>query len=92
MSVIVETQSGSRYEFDTDLKKVRRLGNKNGNPPTDYMGQDGWWKEYEWVRLWLWPDGNPSLIIWWAMETHTRTSPLVDTSVVVELGMGEWIG
>lgn len=42
--MIVVTESGSRYEINTDSKQIRRLEGKLG--PTTRIGKDGEWRSY----------------------------------------------
>lgn len=61
----------STYEFDTANKRVRRIVGVNA--PTANQGEDGQWKEYEWVGPYF--DGG--LIIKWVNTTKaTITSPV----------------
>jgi hypothetical protein len=71
--IIVHTISGSIYEFDHGLRRVRRLSGQED--PTPRQGKDGEWKSYNEVLL----QWNGSLIVVWGYDEKaniTKTTML----------------
>jgi hypothetical protein len=64
------TQSGSKYEVDTDNKRIRRLTGKN--EPTRRQGVDGNWRNYDTIVPELITIGEQVAIFW------TKDTPLLD--------------
>lgn len=58
--MIFITESGSTYEVDEVLKKVRRL--RGQADPTPRQGSDGNWREFDSISPVL--VGQPVLIVW----------------------------
>lgn len=44
------TETGSQYEIDLEIRKIRRLGNEKNKSPTNRQGTDGEWKQYTYVH------------------------------------------
>ncbi len=85
----VATETGSIYEIDTELQRIRRLsGNKS---PTARQGQDGEWKTYE--HLSAIEVGKGLTIIWNPENTKPLhpvpagyfNIPMTETSFIVSI-------
>lgn len=73
--MIVETLN-SKYEIDTDGKKVRRLTGQN--QPTQRQGQDGDWRTFEEV---LEPTVGNSLLIIWKVDSENNGDSILRTTM-----------
>lgn len=82
MSKLIKTASGSTYELDADLSRVRRLASDHDLPPTERQGTDGEWQTYEFMTV---PEVGRSMVFAWArrgpddpmIQPATHTSPVV---------------
>lgn len=49
--IVFKTETGSTYQVDHEVKRIRRLHNTKGLAPTERQGQDGEWKSYVDISL-----------------------------------------
>ncbi len=84
--MILSTESGSRYEVNTETKQLRRLEGRLG--PTTRIGKDGEWRSFKNIVP------NPiqvgmNLIIEWGDDVKPMTEeggvPITLTSPVVRI-------
>lgn len=75
------TDSGSAYEVDLDARRIRRVGNAAGHPPTPRQGPDGCWRNFHDLFLVQLPGEDASIAIAWdAAGALTLTSPVATVS------------
>lgn len=75
------TASGSAYEVDLDARRIRRVGNAAGHPPTPRQGPDGCWRPFHDLVLVQLPGEDVSIAIAWdGAGALTLTSPLATVS------------
>jgi hypothetical protein len=79
--MIFKTKTGSVYEVDAEANKIRRLQGKNA--PTSRQGQDGDWKQYEYISP---PKVGSGVTIVWGSDTPLFKETLKhmsDTTVAI---------
>jgi hypothetical protein len=70
--MIFYTETGSKYQVDFDLKKIRRVVNSNGNAATNRQGNNSWniYESITDIKV-----GHQVMICW-----NKETIPLFDHS------------
>lgn len=82
MITVFETLTGSRYELDTEGKRIRRV--KGRHPTEPRQGADGEWRSYEGisdVRV------GENVIVIWPGATSRSVVPSTITSTVTRVAV-----
>jgi hypothetical protein len=77
------TMSGSRYELDTEGKRMRRLGGRN--EPTPRQGVDGQWRRYVTCLPSSPVVGSRFVVVWEITPEDTARSTMTSPVVVIEV-------
>lgn len=89
-----KTESGSEYEIDCDLKRVRRITNVNARPATERQG-DNTWREYLYCIPDLPLEGKPLFVCWDIVENdptcdgQTRNKGTLTSRIVTVFAEGD---
>jgi len=76
MTTTLTTASGSTYELDTDLSRIRRL--HGSHEPTRRQGVDGVWKPFVEISA---PTPGEPLVVVWAVTDQNVAQCLVTSPV-----------